>query len=103
MRRRMVKKLELKPQVTTGSQHTAVFLDERKVVPELHLTGGMRSDNDSWFLDNGASNHMTGDAEKFKVLDKTITGKVRFGDGSAVQIEGKGSICSNGGMVTIGC
>jgi transposase InsO family protein len=70
-----------------------VFFDERQVVPELHLTrGGMRAVNDSWFLDNGASNHMTGDANKFKTLDRTVTGKVRFGDGSSVEIEGKGSI-----------
>jgi hypothetical protein len=91
--------LELMPQVTTGAQHPAVFLDERKVVPELHLTGGMETVSDSWFLDNGASNHMTGDAEKFKMLDETITGKVRFGDGFAMEIKEKGTIlfkCRNG-------
>lgn len=33
---------------------------------------------------------MTGDAEKFKMLDETITAKVRFGDGSTVEIQGKG-------------
>ena len=78
--------LELTPQVTTGAQHTALFLDERKVVPELHLTRGEETASDTWFLDNGASNHMTGDAEKFKVLDETITRKVRFGDGSSMEI-----------------
>ena len=91
--------LELTPQVTTRAQHTAVFLDERQVVPELHLNGGMETVSGSWFLDNGASNHMTGDAEKFKMLDETITRKVRFDDGSAVEIQGKGTIlfkCKNG-------
>ena len=78
--------LELAPQVTTGAQHTALFLDERKVVLELHLTRGEETASDTWFLDNGASNHMTGDAEKFKVLDETITRKVRFGDGSSMEI-----------------
>lgn len=52
-----------------------------------------------WYLDNGASNHMTGDREKFVELDEGISGLVKFGDGSAVRIEGKGSIifrCKNG-------
>ena len=52
-----------------------------------------------WYLDNGASNHMTGDKEKFVELDQRITGLVKFGDGSPVKIEGKGSIifrCKNG-------
>jgi hypothetical protein len=35
---------------------------------------------------------MTGDKEKFNELDLNITGKVRFGDGSAVSIVGKGSV-----------
>ena len=52
-----------------------------------------------WYLDNGASNHMTGDPSKFRELNSGVTGRVKFGDGSAVQIEGKGSIlfkCKNG-------
>ena len=59
----------------------------------------METVGDSWFLDNGANNHMTGDVEKFKMLDETITRKVRFDDGSAVEIQGKGTIlfkCKNG-------
>ncbi|XP_074368601.1 uncharacterized protein LOC141708737 [Apium graveolens] len=52
-----------------------------------------------WYLDNGASQHMTGDRGKFKELDQTVTGQVRFGDGSTVAICGKGVIsflCKNG-------
>ena len=51
-----------------------------------------------WYLDNGASNHMTGDRSKFHELDGSVTGNVRFGDGSSVAILGKGSIlfdCKN--------
>jgi hypothetical protein len=70
----------------------AVNLTEEKVKPELHLTGGGESTGDSWYLDNGASNHMTGDPGKFMELDGGVTGNVKFGDGAAVQIEGKGSI-----------
>jgi len=59
---------------------------------ELHLTGGGKLSGSTWYLDNGASNHMTGDRKKFLELDGGVTGRVRFGDGSGVQIEGKGSI-----------
>nr|GEW44218.1 zinc finger, CCHC-type [Tanacetum cinerariifolium] len=45
-----------------------------------------------WYLDNGASNHMTRVREHFKELDEKVSGKVRFGDGSYIEIKGKGSI-----------
>nr|GFC18900.1 zinc finger, CCHC-type [Tanacetum cinerariifolium] len=45
-----------------------------------------------WYLDNGASNHMTGIREHFKELDKKVGGKVRFRDGSYIETKGKGSI-----------
>ncbi|XP_074342749.1 uncharacterized protein LOC141680417 [Apium graveolens] len=77
-----------------------VMLNEIGVTPKLN-TGASETGEGSnvWYLDNGASNHMTGDKSKFKKLDSTISGCVKFGDGSAVQIEGKGSIvfkCRNG-------
>lgn len=45
-----------------------------------------------WYLDNRASNHMCGKREYFTKLDEKITGKGRFGDDSRINIEGKGSI-----------
>ena len=42
---------------------------------------------------------MTGQKGKFNELDETVSGEVRFGDGSTVTIKGKGSInfsCKNG-------
>ena len=69
------------------------------MLPKLHLTGDSESSRDLWYLDNGASNHMTGDLEMFKTLDEKITGKVKFGDGSTVEIKGKGTIlfqCKSG-------
>nr|GEZ95830.1 zinc finger, CCHC-type [Tanacetum cinerariifolium] len=40
-----------------------------------------------WYLDNEASNHMTGVREHFKELDEKVSGKVRFGDGSYIEIK----------------
>nr|GEX53165.1 zinc finger, CCHC-type [Tanacetum cinerariifolium] len=48
--------------------------------------------NSLWYLDNGASNHMTGVREHFKEINEKVSGKVKFGDGSYIEIKGKGSI-----------
>lgn len=72
---------------------------EQRVWPKLLLADAGGHAGDVWFLDNGASNHMTGDRSKFRELDESITGRVKFGDASTVQIKGKGSIlfsCKNG-------
>lgn len=74
--------------------------DEVITFTEGKDTKGVKGTEEStWYLDNGASNHMTGHQEKFEKLDRTVKGEVKFGDGSLVQIEGKGSIkivCKNG-------
>lgn len=67
-----------------------VYLNERNVRPKE-----FESSNDgdrTWYLDNGASNHMTGTRAYFKSIDETITGKGRFGDDSRIDIKGNGSI-----------
>nr|GFA05368.1 ribonuclease H-like domain, reverse transcriptase, RNA-dependent DNA polymerase [Tanacetum cinerariifolium] len=76
--------------------------DERNQVKEVEKqkvslyeedVGYKETNMDSlWYLDNGASNHMTGVREHFKELDEKVSGKVRFGDGSYIEIKGKGSI-----------
>jgi hypothetical protein len=74
-----------------------VFLNG-KVWPDLHLANGVTEACYTWYLDNGASNHMTIDKAKFHKLDE-CTGRVKFGDASVVQIMGKGLIlfkCKNG-------
>lgn len=67
-----------------------VFLNEGKVKPNTFESAPDKSN--MWYLDNSASNHMTGDRSYFTTLDKTITGKVKFGDHSRIDIKGKGSI-----------
>ncbi|XP_070050183.1 uncharacterized protein [Nicotiana tomentosiformis] len=47
-----------------------------------------RDDCSSWYLDNGASNHICGCKEKFVEINKTVRGNVSFGDTSKIQIEG---------------
>lgn len=39
-----------------------------------------------------ASNHMTGEISYFSEINESIKGKVKFGDGSYVDINGKGLI-----------
>ena len=70
--------------------HEVVYLNEENVMPSKFETN---SDQDNiWYLDNGASNHMTGNREYFSELDEKLSGKVMFGDDSRIDIKGKGSI-----------
>ena len=67
-----------------------VYLNEQKVKPSLFEN--KQDMSNLWYLDNGASNHMCGNQAFFKEIDQGITGKVRFGDDSLIDIQGKGSI-----------
>ena len=70
--------------------HELVFLNEQKVMPKKLETD--KKEDGVWYLDNGASNHMTGERSYFSEINENIKGKVKFGDGSFVDISGKGSI-----------
>uniref|UniRef100_A0ACD5YFN0 Uncharacterized protein n=1 Tax=Avena sativa TaxID=4498 RepID=A0ACD5YFN0_AVESA len=63
----------------------AVFLNEEKVIP-------VPSPDGVWFFDTGASSHMTGERHMFSTLDETVHGTVKFGDGSLVDIRGRGTV-----------
>ena len=63
---------------------------EQKVLAQLDDEGDR--DANLWYLDTGATNHMTGAQEVFTELDTSIRGSVRFGDGSTAAIEGQGTI-----------
>nr|GEX12280.1 zinc finger, CCHC-type [Tanacetum cinerariifolium] len=68
--------------------HEEILLNEGQIQPGKYASG----DASMWYLDNGASNHMTGVKSHFKDINENISGRVRFGDGSYVQIKGRGSI-----------
>jgi hypothetical protein len=75
----------------------AVQLVEAKVFAQID--GGDPSDDALWYLDTGATNHMSRSRAVFSELDRGVTGMVRFGDGSVVEIEGCGTVlfsCKNG-------
>jgi hypothetical protein len=48
--------------------------------------------DDGWYLDTGATHHMTGRREFFSDLDFDVKGFIKFGDASAVGIKGVGSV-----------
>ncbi|GKC20098.1 zinc finger, CCHC-type containing protein [Tanacetum coccineum] len=73
---------------THETKHEKVLLNEGQIQPGKYTT----TDASIWYLDNGASNHMTGTKSHFRDIDENITGRIRFGDGSYVEIKGKGSI-----------
>ncbi len=56
-----------------------------------------------WYLDSACSNHLTGEKNKFTMLDETYKAQVRLGNDKQVQIQGKGNVvvCSNGRKRTI--
>ena len=76
--------------LTTACACGYVFLNEERAVTTPTLAGGKQSEG--WFLDTGATNHMTGSIDAFAELDRSITGKVRFTDGAVVEIHGRGTV-----------
>nr|GEZ47533.1 zinc finger, CCHC-type [Tanacetum cinerariifolium] len=66
-------------------------VEEQKVSLHEEDVGYKETNMDSlWYLDHGASNYMTVVREHFKELDEKVSGKVRFGDGSYIEIKRKG-------------
>ncbi|KAL6522105.1 hypothetical protein OROMI_031982 [Orobanche minor] len=62
---------------------TAVFLTYKE---------NEEGEKNTWYLDSGASNHMSGQKELFTEIDDTVHGEVTFGDSSKASIKGRGII-----------
>ncbi|KAK2969840.1 hypothetical protein RJ640_000657 [Escallonia rubra] len=77
-------------------EEKANFVENKEENEEPTLLLTLKEDEErtksSWYLDNGASNHMCGDKSMFVMLDENIGGDVIFGDSSKIQIKGKGNI-----------
>jgi len=67
-------------------------LEEPRAQVLLGAEGEQKVEAERWYLDTGASNHMTGSRAAFAELDSTVTGTVRFGDNSVVTIAGRGTV-----------
>ncbi|XP_071699491.1 uncharacterized protein [Rutidosis leptorrhynchoides] len=68
--------------------NSLILLNEEKVFPNMYEDSGDTTKK-VWYLDNGASNHMTNLKSAFAELDENKIGQVGFGDGSKVTIAGK--------------
>ncbi|GMJ04997.1 hypothetical protein HRI_004168900 [Hibiscus trionum] len=58
----------------------------------LTYKGNKESKENICYIDNCASNHICGRKEFFVALDKTIRGRVTFGDDSHTEVRGKGKV-----------
>lgn len=65
--------------------HEIVYLNEEKIMPTKYEAND--EDKNIWYVDNGASNHMTKDRRYFSKINESITGKVTFGDDSRIDIK----------------
>ncbi|GKV44331.1 hypothetical protein SLEP1_g51524 [Rubroshorea leprosula] len=54
--------------------------------------GTKESQEDSWYVDSGCTNHMVRDVKLFTKLDKSFRTRVRLGSGYVVQAGGKGNV-----------
>nr|GEW38347.1 zinc finger, CCHC-type [Tanacetum cinerariifolium] len=63
---------------THETKHEEVLLNEGQIQPGKYDT----ADASMWYLDNGASNHMTGIKSHFRDIDESVTRHIHFGDGS---------------------
>ncbi|GJT62323.1 zinc finger, CCHC-type containing protein [Tanacetum coccineum] len=55
-----------------------VFLNEKHLTPKLKNLNEESNTSKVWYLDNGASNHMTGDRDKFSDIDRSVQGTWRY-------------------------
>jgi hypothetical protein len=54
--------------------------------------GSGNDKTDGWWLDTGATHHMTSRRKFFTELDSNVRGSIKFGDASGVEIKGVSSV-----------
>ncbi|XP_010548760.1 PREDICTED: uncharacterized protein LOC104820084 [Tarenaya hassleriana] len=85
----MMESCELVHTVEIGDDH--VLLNEEGDSLQKRYGEGLTTEM-VWYYDTGASNHMTGSKQAFTTLDEDVRGRVRFGDGTFIEVKGKGSV-----------
>ena len=61
----------------------------------LACKGVETCENNAWYLDRGASNHMYGSKSMFVELDESVGGDIVFGDATKIPVRGKGKMLIN--------
>ncbi|KAL5810150.1 hypothetical protein ACOSQ4_026718 [Xanthoceras sorbifolium] len=77
--------------VDERSNYMEVKTEEKETVL-LACRDNDRDQENTWYLDTGASNHMCGRRSMFVELDESVAGNVSFGDDSKISVKGKGNI-----------
>jgi hypothetical protein len=80
-----------------------VFLDEPHTQAFLGATEDCVEHLEGWYLDTGATNHMTGRKDAFSNLDRTVVGSVKIADGSVVSIRVVALLSSTARMAPARC
>lgn len=96
--------LELEVEGSSGKVQALTFctkstnnVDIDELQARAFLSTGSGEDKlDGWYLDSGATHHMTCRRELFSDLDCNVRDSVKFGDASTVGIQGVGSIMFEG-------
>jgi len=60
------------------------------------LAGESSVENNTWLVDSGCTNHMTGNLKLFRNINKTVRSKVRIGNGHHIEVQGKGVVAIEG-------
>ncbi|XP_022632199.1 uncharacterized protein LOC111240774 [Vigna radiata var. radiata] len=59
---------------------------------QLDYEGQDKGEDNQWYLDSGASNHICGKISMLVKLDESVKGNMTFGDESKVAVKGKGNV-----------
>nr|GMD21951.1 Retrovirus-related Pol polyprotein from transposon RE1 [Ipomoea batatas] len=66
--------------------------EEEQMFVASCFTSKSSSSSYCWILDSGCTNHMTGDEELFRELDRSQVSNVRIGNGDCIPVKGKGTV-----------
>lgn len=66
--------------------------EEEEISLLMACHGNEDIQENTWYLDTGCSNHMSGDKTIFSELDESFHNTVKFGDNSTIAVMGKGEV-----------